>query len=298
MRTSSFVVSIAVLALTSLGLASSARAIVLDQVDTFQNAAVDGWGPDFAGVASVVPDAGPLGAGDYALQVTSHGDPTQGRVGSRSITLNRNQWTGDWTATGVGRIAFDARNPNPFPIELWIGIAGPGGAGSAGSGDVYASLMSAAIPAASDWSRFAIDVTATGFENATNHSFGTLETALAGVTELRIFNNVGRRTDPDFANNFIGDEVAATWYIDNITATAAVPEPTYNWLGWTAAAGLLSLRPGTSSRRQIGHGPNQPRLRWSAGFTQAATAGDGVNRPGSSSASFAMTAAGSAMRSG
>ena len=42
-------------------------------------------------------------------------------------------------APGVASIAFDARNPNPFPIELWTGIAGPGGAGSAGSGDVYAS---------------------------------------------------------------------------------------------------------------------------------------------------------------
>ncbi|MFM1902421.1 MAG: hypothetical protein RLZZ440_321, partial [Planctomycetota bacterium] len=111
------------------------------------------------------------------------------------------------------------------------------------------------------WGRYAIDVTATGFENATNHSFGTLEAALAGVTELRIFNNVSRRTDPDFANNFIGDEVAATWYIDNITAAAAVPEPTCNWLGWTVAAGLLSLRPGAASRRPVRHSQHQPRLR-------------------------------------
>ena len=227
------------LLLVSLGLATPAQAIVIDQVDTFQSASVDGWGPDFAGVASVVADAGPLGTGDYALRVTSHGDPNQGRVGSRSITLNRSQWAGDWTATGVASIAFDARNPNPFPIELWIGIAGPGGAGSAGSGDVYASLMSAAIPAASEWGRYAFEVAPTGFENATNHSFGTLANALAGVTELRIFNNTSRRTDPDFANNFIGDEVAANWYLDNITATAAVPEPTAGGLGLAFTVGLL-----------------------------------------------------------
>lgn len=232
----------AALLLLLVGLHGPARAIVLDQIDTFQNGQVDGWGPDFAGVAAIVPDAGPLGAGDYALSVTSHGDPLQGRVGSRSITLNRSQWTGDWTAAGIGSISFDARNPNPFPIELWLGIAGPGGAGSAGSGDVYASLMSAAIPAASDWGRYVIQVTPAGFENATNHSFGTLAAALQGVTELRIFNNVSRRADPDFANNFIGDEMAATWYIDNIAATAAVPEPSGLPLLLPALAGWLAVR--------------------------------------------------------
>ena len=83
--------------------------------------------------------------------------------------------------------------------------------------------MSAAIGANSGWSHYVIDVTAAGFENATNHSFGTLDAALRGVTEMRLFNNVARRTDPDFANNFIGDEVAASWYVDNIAAVSAVP---------------------------------------------------------------------------
>ena len=231
----------AAVVVTMLSLAGSAGAIVIDQVDTFQAGQVDGWGPDFAGVASVAPNAGPLGTGDYALMVTSTGDPIQGRVGSRSITLNRSQWAGNWTEAGITAIAFDAQNPNPFPIELWIGIAGPGGAGSAGSGDVYASLMSAAIGANSGWSQYVIDVTAAGFENATNHSFGTLDAALQGVTEMRLFNNVARRTDPDFANNFIGDEVAASWYVDNIAAVSAVPEPSGLWLLVPALVGILTV---------------------------------------------------------
>jgi len=225
-----------------LGPAGPAGAVVIGQTDTFENATVSGWGPDFAGVASIAADAGPDGSGDFALLVTSHGDPTQGRIGSRSISLNRSQWTGDWTAAGMTAVAFDARNPNPFPIELWLGIAGPGGAGSAGSGDTYASLGSAAIPAASGWGNYVIDVTGAGFENATNHSFGTLDAALANVTELRIFNNVSRRTDPDFANNFIGDEVAASWYIDNIEAVSAVPEPAVILWAAPPLLGLLAIR--------------------------------------------------------
>ena len=58
---------------------------------------------------------------------------------------------------------------------------------------------------------------------------------------MRLFNNVARRTDPDFANNFIGDEVAASWYVDNIAAVSAVPEPSGLWLLVPALAGILTV---------------------------------------------------------
>lgn len=67
---------------------------------------------------------------------------------------------------------------------------------------------------------------------------------------------------------------------------------------------LPEAESGAGSRQPLaggdpGTGPDaEPRFRKSDGLTHAATAGPGVNAPGSSSASRAMTGAGSATSSG
>ena len=224
-------------------LASASTALAIDPtlVDDFQDATVMNWGPDFAMNTFVEPDAGPNGAGDFAMRVSSDGDPFDGRVGSRSVAYNQTQWTGDWTAAGLTAISFDASNPSNQPVELWIGIVGPLGVGAGGSGDVYVSLASAALPANTGWSNFTIPVTALDFELGTNHSFGTLDNALAGVTQVRILNNIEGRIDPDTPNNFIGDETEVDWLVDNIAAVSGtVPEPAS--LGLLLAGGLLMVQ--------------------------------------------------------
>ena len=220
---------------------STTTALAIDPTtfDDFQDGTVMGWGPDFAMNTFVDADAGPAGAGDFALRVSSDGNPFDGRVGSRSVAYNQDQWLGDWTGTGITSIEFDARNPSAIDVELWIGIAGPGGVGSAGSGNTWVSLNSAALTAGQDWTHFSIPVLASDFEEATNHSFGDIVSTLQGVTQIRLLNNIEGRIDPNTPNNFIGDEVEVDWYVDNIAAIA-VPEPAS--LGLLGVAGLTLVR--------------------------------------------------------
>ena len=196
-------------------------AVTPNQVDDFQDGTVQGWGPGFANVAFNALDAGPQGTGDHALLIWSDSDNNPiTRTGSRSIGINTTQWLGDWTAAGITTIDFEARNPNDFPITLWLGIAGPVQAvGSAGTGDTYTSLTSATLAVNSGWQKFSIPVTSTDFQLATNHTAsGNIVVALTDVGQFRIFHNSGS------SNNFIGDQVPAQFYLDNITAVA-VPEP-------------------------------------------------------------------------
>ncbi len=226
--------------LTVVGAAQPGLAITAGQTDDFEDGTTQGWGPDFAFSIVNAPDEGPAGAGDDALLLASTG---VARQGSRSIAINTDQWAGDWTAAGVTAIEFDARNANDFEVVLWLGIAGPGMAGSAGTGDTYVSLGSATIGPNSAWDRYRIDATVADFETATNHSFGTLADALAGVTQFRIFHNVNDRNDPFVPNNFVGDVVDADIYLDNITA---VPEPAL--LTLLPAVALLRRRRARSDR--------------------------------------------------
>lgn len=215
---------------------ATASAITSGQVDDFQDGTVQGWGPGFANVAFNTADAGPQGNGDNALLIWSDSDNNPStRTGSRSVGINTTQWNGDWSGEGVTVIAFDARNVNNFDITLWLGIAGPDASvGSAGTGDTYVSLASATLPADSGWQNFSIPVTATDFQLATNHSAaGNIVAALSDVQQFRIFHNAGS------SNNFIGDQIAAQFYLDNI---AAVPEPSTAMLAMLPAVFALRRR--------------------------------------------------------
>lgn len=228
--------SVAMLAAAVLP-AATASAITSGQVDDFQDGTVQGWGPAFANVAFNTADAGPQGNGDNALLIWSDSDNNPStRTGSRSIGINTTQWLGDWTGAGVTAIEFDARNANNFDITLWLGIAGPDASvGSAGTGDTYISLASATLPAGSAWQSISIPVTASDFQLATNHSAaGNIVEALADVRQFRIFYNASS------ANNFIGEQIAAQFYLDNI---AAVPEPSTTTLALLpAVCGLMLCR--------------------------------------------------------
>lgn len=215
---------------------ATASAITSGQVDDFQDGTVQGWGPGFANVAFNTADAGPQGNGDNALLIWSDSDNNPStRTGSRSVGINTTQWTGNWSGEGVTAIAFEARNANNFDITLWLGIAGPDASvGSAGTGDTYISLASATLPAGSAWQSISIPVTASDFQLATNHSAaGNIVAALSDVQQFRIFHNAGS------SNNFIGDQIAAQFYLDNIRA---VPEPS------TAILSVLGLFTGLTGR--------------------------------------------------
>lgn len=193
------------LAISLLSVASSARAVTLGQIDNFQNGGTAGW--DLAGSVTVtnVANAGPLGAGDNALNAA---------FSNRFAFFNQSQWTGNYIATGVASVSMDVRHQNTFPLALRLGIAnGPFGIG--GSGDTYVTNYSISVPNDGLWRRVTFDVTPADFEpSLSNFNEPNSAAALANVTHLRILHSPG-------AGSFTGESAAGSLRLDNILAEGA-----------------------------------------------------------------------------
>ena len=205
-----------------------AHAITAGQIDDFQDGTTQNW----LGIPPTnAPDSGPNGMGDHALSATSSGG---GGPGSRLVTFNNSSaWTGDWTANGVTRIQLDVFNPNAFELTIRLAIAGPGGFGPFGSGDVHVT-DGVVVNADSQWHALAFDVAAADF---TSLNSGDSATALADVSQFRILHNASA--------SWLGETVAGTFLLDNITA---IPEPATATLALgSLAIALLTRKP----RRQF-----------------------------------------------
>jgi hypothetical protein len=183
-------------------------------MDDFQSGSSQGWQ---GAVAGVLMDVGPGGVGDHSLLVTTTGFP--GGVNSRLIAYHggaaapaTTQWTGDWTAAGVRRIAFEALNPNSFPLALWLGIAGPAGPGGAGSNDAHVTRSSVTVPPDELWHTVEFRVLAADF--VTWGAIGSPAAALADVFQFRILHS------PE--QEWRGALGEASMLIDNVRT---IPEP-------------------------------------------------------------------------
>ncbi|MCA9187816.1 MAG: dockerin type I domain-containing protein [Pirellulaceae bacterium] len=184
---------------------TTCSAISLDQIDDFQSGSTLGWQ---GGSPSAVANAGPNGAGDFALRQVATGS---GGFGSRLIVHNSAQWQGDWTAAGIEQISLDVRNPNNIPLSLRLGIAGPGGVSGGGTGDVWVTPPMS-IPTGDVWQTVVFDVAP---DNWINADLGTdINAALAAVSEMRILHNANV--------DYRGAVVNASMFIDNIKPLAAV----------------------------------------------------------------------------
>jgi hypothetical protein len=186
--------------------------IVPPQIDDFQGGTTQNWtngdlGPPF--VANVA-NGGPNGAGDRFLQVTSTGT---GTAGSRLITFNATQWTGNYNAAGTTGIAMDLKYIDPTStIEpIRIAIFDPlTFTGYASTDSVSGGAF--ALPNDGQWHHYVFSLTTN-----TMTAIGApppLSTELSSVPELRILSSSIPSTS--------GDKIGATLGIDNITA---VPEP-------------------------------------------------------------------------
>ena len=186
--------------------ASPIKAITIDQVDDFQDNTNQNWG---GGSFEVVANAGPNGTGDFTLHVAAHGG--QGGGGKLVIYNQGAQWDGNWTAAGVAQIAMDVRNPNAFPLDMRVGIAGPGGFSVGGTGDAHVSTNPISIPADDAWHSVVFPVLAADFTSLNEPS--GINAALADVTHFRILHNP--------AIEFIGAQLAGSFYVDNVRALGA-----------------------------------------------------------------------------
>jgi hypothetical protein len=187
----------------------SARAIVVGQIDNFEDGTTQSWANGGApGVPPVenIATGGPAGVDDNFMQVTAVGGSGAGRF---LTVFNRDQWLGNYISLGITAIELDLRNLSKVDLNIRLGFKTDPGVGASGYLTTAFSLT-----AGSGWQHaiFLINpgsMTAVGGPADFNTFFS------GGFSEMRIINEAG-------TGNLNGDIVAAQLGVDNIHA---VPEP-------------------------------------------------------------------------
>jgi hypothetical protein len=111
----------------------------------FEDGTLDGW----AGGASPtrIPTGGPQGSDDAYLLLTSNG---ANGPGSKLATLNNaSEWTGDYAAAGIQRIAVDMANFSMSPLDMRVVLFGPTDPALR-----WASAAAHIVPTGSDWDTY------------------------------------------------------------------------------------------------------------------------------------------------
>ncbi|MEQ8846304.1 hypothetical protein [Botrimarina sp.] len=183
------------------------------------------------GLAEVVPDGGPLGAGDGYLVYESTG---VGRGGARMTlpadTFGAPDWAGDYAGSGVTGVSADVRNPGDTPLSLRLAVSS--------SGASYTTTTPVVIPAGSEWLSVALVFEDSAFTNLTgNEGDWPLSRVLGAVEDIRFLSSEDL---PTLGNPYPrGDVIAATIAVDNVLLT---PEPSSCLLLSLAAATALPRR--------------------------------------------------------
>lgn len=207
--------------------------VQVGQRDTFEDGTTMGWsaGPEHPAPPLNIATGGPAGAGDNFLFLTAIGG---NGPGSRLSAINMAQWTGDYTAAGVGSISMDLFNFGPTDLYLRLLIADPVAGPPT---NVAISSDAFFLAAGTDWTHAVFSFS----PGALTPMLGTVDGALSDVRELRIFHN----PDPFFGGPpGSSPPVLVNLGIDNITAT---PEPGTLLL---CATGLVALAAVTRRRRR------------------------------------------------
>jgi len=203
--------------LALLFFARSASAVVVGQIDTFQDGSLLNWmNGGFAPPITNFNTGGPGGAGDGYIQMTANG----GGPGGRLTMFNVDQWGGNFIAPGVTTLEIDLNNQSA--VSLSIRFAFKSALSQSSPGYLSAAML---LPANSGWQHFSISITAANLVAIGDPT--AYATFFTGVAEMRIIHSVG-------TGNLNGDPVTGALGIDNLRA---VPEPTVTAL----AAGALAL---------------------------------------------------------
>lgn len=211
-------------------------ALVVGQVDTFQNGTTSGWLVGLLGAAHpappvVIPTGGPNGGNDAWLRLTAVGGAG---AGSRLSVLNGTQWAGDYIASGIGTIELDLLNFGPSELSIRLMFENPQGGPPT---DIAISNTAVVLAPGGAWTHAVFTIDPALFTALA----GDAATALATTTLLRIFHA-----------SALGfpEPVLAQLGVDNIRAgTRAVAEPGSAWLLFGVVAAALAR----AARRRRGH---------------------------------------------
>jgi hypothetical protein len=222
--------ALAVAAAMSLAFAQSAAAVTVGQIDTFEDGTTQGWrinllgmgGPPAGASPTNIATGGPLGADDNYLRLTATG---VGSGASRLSAINLSQWAGDYPTAGVLAISMQVNNFGPADLALRLLFADP--TASAPPTNQAISTAAVSVPAGSGWTQVVFPIAAGDLTGL----LGTVEAALSGVTEMRLFHS------PTAA--FPGPNVAVVLGVDDIRA---VPEPGVALLMGVGLAALACKR--------------------------------------------------------
>jgi hypothetical protein len=190
-------------ALLALSVAAHAQ-ITAGQTDTFSASSLNWSGAN----PSWVSTGGPTGSGDGFLQLVSVGGV--GGANSKMAGYNLNQWSGNYTAAGVGGISVDFKNLGSTSLEMRLTFFDP-----AGNTNQWVSNASAVLGVGSGWQHFTFSLDSSGFTQTSGTT--TFPATMANVGRLMF------RHDPGPPSSS-GTSVAATLGIDNVHAIP-VPEP-------------------------------------------------------------------------
>jgi hypothetical protein len=206
--------------------------LVLGQMDDFQGS-LDGWQSGLPvspnpTPPSIVPNVGPSGAGDTAMEITSSGGLG---AGSALVAFNTAQWDGNYVAAGVTSITVDFRNTGNTDLTMRLAFRGP---------DLttwFVTNLGFDLLVGSAWQKVQFSLAETDLTRVAGTQ--TYATTFGNVSEMRILDN------PALA--FRGAPVAAALLVDNVTG---VPEPSASAavLALSAVLTVTCLRRNTPSR--------------------------------------------------
>lgn len=215
--------SLAVLAVVGIAsFASPVLAVSSSELDAF-GVDLDNWSQGSSGGLSRVSSGGPGGVADSFMRLAADGSGSHGKL----TAFNDAQWTGNYSAAGIGSLAADFKSFDQAGQTLHMRLALKSDTGNS------AGYVTGAFDITNDgnW-HHAVFLLDAAHLTAVNGA-GPLDTFLTGINEVRIVQGA--------TPSVLGDPVVSVVGIDNIQAIA-VPEPVSLGLLSLASFGILRRR--------------------------------------------------------
>ena len=207
---------------------TSALALVVGQIDTFQDLTTDGWFAGGLGPPAQIPPfpphvvatGGPAGAGDAYLDIAAVSGEGPG---SRLVAINATQWAGDYLGSGVGFVSMDLVNLGATELVIRLLFEDPMGGPPV---DEAVTTTGFALAVGSAWQHAVFPIAPADFTVLR----GDINELLAHTTLVRIID----APTPTEAVHIVG-----VLGVDNIAAAPGRQLPTPASL-WLVAAAILA----------------------------------------------------------